>query len=63
MHGSANLPQNSEVSTNNENINSQESSPPSSQDTTSKVEIEDINFNSDYNGEVIQTILKKISTR
>ena len=39
--------------------NKQVLTPSSSQDTSSKVEIEDINFNSGYAGEVIQTILKK----
>ena len=43
----------------NKKIDCQESSPPSSQDTTSKIEIEDINFNTCYAGEVIQTILNK----
>ena len=44
-----------------DDINTQELSPSSSQDTISKVEIEDINFNSGYAGEVIQTILKNLN--
>ena len=43
----------------NEGTNVQDFTPSSSQDTSSKVESEDINFNSGYAGEVIQTILKK----
>ena len=41
--------------------NVQDLTPSSSQDTSSKVEIEIINFNSGYAGQVIQTILKKLS--
>ena len=41
----------------NNSIITKETSPLSSQDMTSKVEIEDINFNTGYAGEVIQTIL------
>ena len=43
----------------NDGTNVQDFTPSSSQDTSSKVEIENIDFNSCYAGEVIQTILKK----
>ena len=45
----------------NDCTNVQDLTPSSSQDTSSKVEIEIINFNSGYAGQVIQTILKKLS--
>ena len=46
---------------NKDSNNTQESTPSFSQDTTSKVEIEDLNFNLGYAGKVIQSILKKLN--